>query len=216
MIAVAVVVAVVAAAMTGRCSRLDGQSRRLAQLGAARTPRWRGDERANDQARRAERISVFKALRTRRTRRPRRAGRAGSSSSPTSPRGEDRQEWASLRTWVEMLCERLPHLHHHVIPAAGSSTSVMSKPRSAPRRGASQPRRNRSWHRRDRLGPGPSSSLKPVCRTGPATSPPAPPTDRRTRQSQPIDPTEWEQFVTEDATRHDHHAIASALDGEGR
>lgn len=44
----------------------------------------------------------------------------------------------------------------------------------------------------------------------------APTHESRTRQSQPIDPTEWEQFVTEDATRHAHHAIASAPDGEGR
>ena len=127
--------------------------------------------------------------------------------------GEARQEWASLRAWVEALVGRFPHLDHHVIPRCWyrhpGHVEALSALRDAERANYAETAPGTAgvdFHRafqtieirlRDWTG-------QLACS---ATHEP------RTRQVQPIDPTEWEQFVTEDGTRRAHHAIGTALDG---
>ncbi|HVC13228.1 MAG TPA: hypothetical protein VND62_00035 [Acidimicrobiales bacterium] len=212
---VAVVAVVVAAAMAGRCGRLDATESSAAQLGAGTDTGGGGATSGPTTRRAAPNASPLSKLYE-----P--EGPAdldeltGPVYWPDLTQGEARQEWASLRTWVEPLCERFPHLDHHVIPAAGSSTPVMSKPsrRSATRSESPTPRSllappRSTWHRAFQL-------TEARLRDWTGQLPCGATHESRTRQSQPIDPTEWEQFVTEDATRRAHHAIASALDGEGR
>lgn len=127
--------------------------------------------------------------------------------------GVARQEWTSLRAWVERLVVRFPHLDHHVIPRCWyrhpGHVEALAALRDAERVNYAQNAPGTAgvdWHRafqtievrlRDWTG-------QLVCG---ATH------ESRTRQLQPIDPTEWEEFVTEDGTRRAHHGIGTALDG---
>ena len=170
---------------------------------------------AEDEARRAERVSALARLYD--------ADGPADLDELTGPvywpdltPGEARQEWASLRTWVEALVGRFPHLDHHVIPRCWyrhpGHVEALAALRDAERVNFAETAPGTAgvdWHRafqtieirlRDWTG-------QLACG---ATH------ESRTRQSQPIDPTEWEQFVTEDGTRRAHHPIATALDGEGR
>jgi len=107
------------------------------------------------------------------------------------------------------------HLDHHVIPRCWFThpghVEALAALRDAERANYAEIAPGTSavdWHRAFQLTEGRLRVQLPYGTTH----------ESRTRQPlpQPIDPTEWEEFVTEDATRHAHHAIAGALDSEGR
>ena len=128
---------------------------------------------------------------------------------------EARNEWTALRAWVEALSERFGHLDHHVIPRCWfrhpGHVEALAALRDAERVNYAETAPGTAgvdWHRafqfvetrlRDWTGQLPCGTTH----------------EARARRPQPLDPAEWEQFLTDDAGRRCEHAIGTALDHQG-
>ena len=125
---------------------------------------------------------------------------------------EAREEWAALRSWVEQLIERFGHLDHHVIPrcwfrhnghvealAALRDQERVNYADTAPATAGVE------WHRAFQTIEARLRDWTGQLGCGATHEP-------RIRPPRPLDPDEWEQFVDDDASRRDRHALAVALD----
>jgi hypothetical protein len=125
---------------------------------------------------------------------------------------EAREEWVALRTWVEQLVERFGHLDHHVIPrcwfrhaghvealAALRDQERVNYGDTAPGTAAVE------WHRAFR-------DIEARLRDWTAQLACGATHESRARSAHPVDPDEWEQFVTDDIAQRDRYAIRTAVE----
>jgi hypothetical protein len=129
---------------------------------------------------------------------------------------EARQEWAALAAWVDQLIERFAHLDHHVIPCCwfrhNGHVEALVALRDAERvnYGDSAPGTAAvDWHRAFQTIESRLRDWTSQLACG-ATH------ETRTRPAHPLDPGEWEQFVTDDLARRDQRVVTAALGHGGR
>jgi hypothetical protein len=126
--------------------------------------------------------------------------------------GEAAQEWGTLRPWVEQLMVRFPHLDHHVIPRCwfrhnGHVEALVAlRDQERINYGDTAPGTAAvDWHRAFRDIEARLRDWTGQLACGATHEP-------RSRQSGVIEPSEWDQFVLDDASRRDHCAIGKALE----
>jgi len=128
--------------------------------------------------------------------------------------GDARTAWPELRTWVEDLVARFPHLDHHVIPAcwwrhnghvealaALRDHERVSYAATAPATAAIE------WHRALR-------DVEAMLRAWTGQHGCGASHSGRHRQLRPPAPAEWEQFVDADVQRRERGPIDAALKTE--
>ena len=121
------------------------------------------------------------------------------------------REWNDVRTWVEELVVRFPHLDHHVIPrcwflhnghvealVALRDHERVTFGETAPGTAAVD------WHRAFR-------DIRPRLREWTGQLACGATHEPRSPQRRFVDADEWNQFVSEDVRRRDHRAINGAL-----
>ena len=126
--------------------------------------------------------------------------------------GEATQEWATLRAWVEQLIVRFSHLDHHAIPrcwflhnghvealAALRDQERINYGETAPGTAAVD------WHRAFR-------DIEARLRDWTGQLACGATHEARSRQSRPIDPSEWAKFVHDDVSLRNQHAIERAME----
>jgi hypothetical protein len=121
------------------------------------------------------------------------------------------EEWASLRSWVEQLMARFPHLDHHVIPRCwffhNGHVEALAALRDHERvnYGDSAPGTSAvDWHRAFR-------DIEARLREWTGQLACGATHESRSRQSHVVDSEEWDIFVTEDVGQRERRAILSAL-----
>jgi hypothetical protein len=140
---------------------------------------------------------------------------AGPSLWPDLSADEAAREWPALRSWVERLMARFPHLDHHVIPrcwflhnghvealAALRDQERINYGETAPGTAAVD------WHRAFR-------DIEARLREWTGQLACGANHESRLRAAHIIDPDEWERFVSNDTLQRDQCDVTRGLGEEG-
>jgi hypothetical protein len=121
------------------------------------------------------------------------------------------REWNDLRSWVEELVVRFPHLDHHIIPRCwflhnGHVEALVAlRDHERVNFGETAPGTAAvDWHRAFR-------DIEARLREWTAQLACGATHEPRSPQRRFVDADEWDQFVSEDVRRRDHRAINGAL-----
>jgi hypothetical protein len=130
---------------------------------------------------------------------------------PDLPPGEADQEWDALRSWVEQLVVRFPHLDHHVIPGCwfrhNGHVEALAALRDQERVNFSDTAPGSAaveWHRAFR-------DIEARLREWTSQLACGATHEVRVHQVRSLDSDEWDQFVNEDVNRRDSQGVASTL-----
>jgi hypothetical protein len=130
---------------------------------------------------------------------------------PSLSADEAAREWPDLRSWVERLATRFPHLDHHVIPRCwflhNGHVEVLAALRNQERVNYSETAPGTAgvdWHRAFR-------DVEARLREWTAQLACGATHEARDRQRQPTPLFEWDAFIDEDVERRRRRAIDKAL-----
>jgi len=136
---------------------------------------------------------------------------AGPCDWPKLSADEAAREWPALRSWVERLMARFPHLDHHVIPRCwflhnGHVEALVAlRDQERVNYGETAPGTAAvDWHRAFR-------DVEARLREWTAQLACGATHERRTRQGHPTTSGEWDAFIEEDVERRSRRAIDDAL-----
>jgi hypothetical protein len=140
---------------------------------------------------------------------------AGLFHWPNPSADEAAREWPALRSWVDRLMARFPHLDHHVIPRCwflhNGHVEALAALRDQERvnYGKTAPgTAGVDWHRAFR-------DVEARLREWTAQLACGATREQRTRQGHPTIPDEWDAFIKKDIERRSRRAIDDALTERG-